>query len=104
MSTDPDRSTVLERMSSSERDGGEIAVRRWTQPPSPRRAVARLVQFVGLVSTVFAVLPQRHHRFSLLADMVPTAGMLTARAATAVVGVLLVYLGAGLRRGKRRAW
>jgi len=104
MSTGPGGSSVLERAPSGARDDGETDLRRWTQPPSTRRAVARLVQFVGLVGTAFAVLPPRHHRFSLLADLVPTAGMLTARAATAVVGVLLIYLGAGLRRGKRRAW
>jgi lysyl-tRNA synthetase class 2 len=76
----------------------------WVRPPSSRRVVARLVQFVGAASAVFSVLPPRHHRFALLADMVPTAGLLTARVAAAVIGVLLVYLGSGLRRGKRRAW
>ncbi|MCU7727425.1 phosphatidylglycerol lysyltransferase domain-containing protein [Actinoplanes sp. KI2] len=101
---EPSRSSVLERTPGAARDDGDAGVRRWQQPPSSRRAVSRLVQFVGLVGTVFAVLPPRHHRFALLADMVPTAGMLTARAATAVIGVLLIYLGAGLRRGKRRAW
>jgi lysyl-tRNA synthetase, class II len=77
---------------------------RWVRPPSSRRVVARLVQFVGAASAVFSALPPRHHRFSLLADMIPTAGLITARVAAAVVGVLLVYLGSGLRRGKRRAW
>jgi lysyl-tRNA synthetase class 2 len=104
MPTEPGGPTVLERTPGGAREDGAPDVRRWAQPPSPRRAVARLVQFAGLAGTVFAVLPPRHHRFSLLADMMPTAGMLTARAATAVVGVLLIYLGAGLRRGKRRAW
>jgi lysyl-tRNA synthetase, class II len=65
--------------------------------------VARFVQFVGAADAVLSVLPARHH-LPLLADLVPTAGILTARAAAGVVGVLLVYLGAGLRRGKRRAW
>ena len=101
---EPGGATVLERTPGGAKDNDETGVRRWTRPPSTRRAVARLVQFAGLVGTVFAVLPPRHHRFSQLADMVPTAGMLTARAATAVVGVLLIYLGAGLHRGKRRAW
>ncbi|WP_433796351.1 phosphatidylglycerol lysyltransferase domain-containing protein [Actinoplanes sp. CA-252034] len=67
--------------------------------------VARLVQFVGAVGAMMSVLPVRHHhRVTLLADVVPTAGLITARVASAVIGVLLVYLGAGLRRGKRRAW
>src|SRR3954470_747662 len=104
MSMEPSRSSVLERTPGGARDDSDTGVRRWQQPPSARRAVSRLGQFVGLVGTVFAVLPPRHHRFSLLADMVPIAGMLTARAAIAVIGVLLIYLGAGLRRGKRRAW
>jgi lysyl-tRNA synthetase class 2 len=96
---------VLERQSSGSRDdAGDTDRPRWTQPPSSRRAVARLVQFVGLVSAVSAVLPPRHHPYSPVVDLVPTAGMLTARVATTVIGVLLVYLGAGLRRGKRRAW
>ncbi|MFI1990591.1 phosphatidylglycerol lysyltransferase domain-containing protein [Actinoplanes sp. NPDC020271] len=77
---------------------------RWVRPPSSRRVVARLVQFVGAVSAIFSVLPPRHQHFSLLAHMIPTAGLITARVAAAVVGVLLVYLGSGLRRGKRRAW
>ncbi|SNS25716.1 lysyl-tRNA synthetase, class 2 [Actinoplanes regularis] len=85
--------------------GSEIPLPpRWVRPPSSRRAVARLVQFVGVVSAFFSVLPPHRHRYLLLADMVPTTGLITARAAAAVVGVLLVYLGAGLRRGKHRAW
>ncbi|MFF5078442.1 phosphatidylglycerol lysyltransferase domain-containing protein [Actinoplanes sp. NPDC000266] len=66
--------------------------------------VARLVQFVGAVDLASSVSPAMHHRVAPLADLVPTAGMVTARAATAVIGVLLLYLGTGLRRGKRRAW
>ncbi|WP_083971994.1 phosphatidylglycerol lysyltransferase domain-containing protein [Actinoplanes awajinensis] len=82
----------------------EVTPPRWVRPPSSRRVVARAVQFVGATGAVFSVLPPRHHHFTLLADMIPTAGMITARVAAAVVGVLLVYLGAGLRRGKRQAW
>ncbi|GIF13839.1 phosphatidylglycerol lysyltransferase domain-containing protein [Actinoplanes teichomyceticus] len=82
----------------------EAAPPRWVRPPSARRVVARLVQFTGAAGAVFSVLPPRHHHVSMLAGMVPTAGLVTARAAAALVGVLLVYLGAGLRRGKRRAW
>ncbi|ATO82349.1 hypothetical protein ACWT_2934 [Actinoplanes sp. SE50] len=77
---------------------------RWVRPPSSRRVVARVVQFVGAVSAVSSVLPPRHHQVALLAGMIPTTGLLTARVASGVVGVLLVYLGSGLRRGKRRAW
>jgi lysyl-tRNA synthetase, class II len=88
-----------------EKAGSEAEVlRRWAPPPSSRRVVARVVQFVGAVCAVFSVAPPRDPRFALLADLVPTAGMITARVAAGVVGVLLIYLGAGLRRGKRRAW
>jgi lysyl-tRNA synthetase, class II len=97
-------SVVAVNESGEGRDTEDEGLARWVRPPSSRRWVARLVQFVGLADAVFCVLSPRHHRFALLADMVPTAGMLTARVATGVVGVLLIYLGAGLRRGKRRAW
>jgi lysyl-tRNA synthetase class 2 len=62
-----------------------------------------LVQLAGLLDALTAVLPP-HHRMSMLTDLVPSYGILSARAATGVVGLLLIYLGAGLRRGKRRAW
>ncbi|GAB2585002.1 membrane protein [Paractinoplanes abujensis] len=75
----------------------------WRPPPS-RIGVARVVQVVGAFDAVTAVLPGWHHRMAALAHVMPTTGMLTARAATGVVGLLLLYLGAGLRRGKRRAW
>ncbi|BCJ53484.1 membrane protein [Actinoplanes sp. NBRC 14428] len=74
------------------------------RPPPMRAVVARCVQVVGLFDAVTSVLPSWHHRMAALAHLMPTAGMVTARAATGVVGLLLVYLGAGLRRGKRRAW
>ncbi|MEV4708538.1 phosphatidylglycerol lysyltransferase domain-containing protein [Actinoplanes sp. NPDC049316] len=79
------------------------AVAPWRPPPS-RAVVARCVQVVGAIDAVCAVVPSWHHRMAPMAHLMPTAGMVTARTATAVVGVLLVYLGAGLRRGKRRAW
>jgi lysyl-tRNA synthetase class 2 len=77
---------------------------RLASPPLSRRTIARLVQVAGLLDVVSAVLPPRHGRMSALMEWVPAAGVLSARAATVVVGLLLVYLGAGLRRGKRRAW
>ena len=77
----------------------------WTsRPPLSRNAVARLVQLAGVFDAITAILPPRHGRMALLVDLVPVAGVLSARAATGVVGLLLVYLGAGLRRGKHRAW
>ncbi|HEU4348370.1 MAG TPA: phosphatidylglycerol lysyltransferase domain-containing protein, partial [Actinoplanes sp.] len=75
-----------------------------SRPPLSRNAVARLVQFAGAFDALTAILPPRHRPMALLIELVPAAGVLSARAATGVVGVLLIYLGAGLRRGKRRAW
>jgi lysyl-tRNA synthetase class 2 len=75
-----------------------------SRPPLSRTAVARIVQFVGLFDVLTTVLPPRHGRIADLSEFVPTTGMLSARAATAVAGVLLLYVGAGLRRGKHRAW
>ncbi|BCJ47786.1 membrane protein [Actinoplanes ianthinogenes] len=76
-----------------------------SRPPLSRAAVARVVQLAGAFDVATAVLlPERHGRIAALAEFVPIAGILSARAATAAAGVLLIYLGAGLRRGKRRAW
>jgi lysyl-tRNA synthetase, class II len=98
-------STVLEERTPVADEKDAASPRPWSaRPPSARRAVARLVQLVGLVNAVVSVLPAGRERFTLLADLVPTAGMVTARTAGGVIGVLLVYLGAGLRRGKHRAW
>ncbi|WP_233625022.1 phosphatidylglycerol lysyltransferase domain-containing protein [Actinoplanes sp. ATCC 53533] len=66
--------------------------------------MARLVQLAGLFDVLTAVLPPRHGRLPVLLEFVPMAGILSARAATAAAGALLIYLGAGLRRGKHRAW
>jgi lysyl-tRNA synthetase class 2 len=85
-------------------DGADTVASWRSRPPLSRVAVARLVQVAGLFDAITAVLPPRHGRMAALAEFVPAAGILSARAATAVVGLLLVYLGAGLRRGKRRAW
>jgi lysyl-tRNA synthetase, class II len=85
-------------------DGGADSAPWRPRPPLSRDAVARLVQLAGLFDAITAILPPRHGRMAELAEFVPAAGILSARAATAVVGLLLIYLGAGLRRGKRRAW
>jgi lysyl-tRNA synthetase class 2 len=40
----------------------------------------------------------------MVTEVIPTVGVQTAHAATAAVGLLLIYLGFGLRRGNREAW
>ncbi|WP_433293283.1 phosphatidylglycerol lysyltransferase domain-containing protein [Actinoplanes sp. CA-030573] len=77
---------------------------RLERPPLSRRTIARLVQLAGLIDVVTAIAPPRHGRMLTAMEFVPAAGALSARAGTVVIGMLLVYLGAGLRRGKRRAW
>src|SRR3954463_11686721 len=77
---------------------------RWARPPLSRRTIARLVQAAGLFDVLTAIAPPRHGRMATLMEFVPAAGILSARTGTALAGLLLVYLGAGLRRGKRRAW
>jgi lysyl-tRNA synthetase class 2 len=66
--------------------------------------VPRLVQLTGVINIVSAVTPVNRGRMRLLTEVVPTVEVRTAGAATAVGGVLLVFLGYGLRRRKRRAW
>lgn len=73
-------------------------------PPLSRRAIALLVQAAGLFDAITAVFPPRHGRIAQLMEFVPAAGILSARTATVLIGLLLVYLGAGLRRGRHRAW
>jgi lysyl-tRNA synthetase, class II len=91
-------------ITASKPEAPQAPVRVPWRPPPSRVAVARAVQVIGAFDAVTAVLPSWHARMAPLAHLMPTTGMLTARTATGVVGLLLVYLGAGLRRGKRRAW
>jgi lysyl-tRNA synthetase class 2 len=75
-----------------------------SRPPLSRAGVSRLVQAAGLFDVVTGLLPPPPGRVAALAEFVPSTGIVSARAATTVVGLLLIYLAAGLRRGKRRAW
>jgi lysyl-tRNA synthetase class 2 len=75
-----------------------------SRPPLSRVGVSRLVQLAGMFDVVTGSLPPRQGRMAALVEFIPAAGILSARAATVVIGVLLMYLAAGLRRGKHRAW
>jgi lysyl-tRNA synthetase class 2 len=77
---------------------------RLARPPLSRRTIARLVQAAGLFDVVTAIAPPWHGRITTLIEFVPAAGVISARTGTALIGLLLIYLGAGLRRGKHRAW
>jgi lysyl-tRNA synthetase, class II len=75
-----------------------------SRPPLSRLAVARIVQAGGALNVVVGLVPEGLSRLAAWHEFVPVIGMLSARAATIACGLLLVYLGAGLRRGKHRAW
>ncbi|GAB2591411.1 phosphatidylglycerol lysyltransferase domain-containing protein [Paractinoplanes abujensis] len=62
------------------------------------------MQVAGVLDVVTGIAPPRQGRMATVMEFVPAAGVLTARAGTVVAGLLLIYLGAGLRRGKHRAW
>ena len=74
------------------------------RPSITKAGLARLVQAAGLIDVISGLLPRGTRRWAVVADLVPVDAVLTARTAIVIVGVLLIYLGAGLRRGKHRAW
>ena len=59
---------------------------------------------VGVVALVSAASPALHDRVGLVTDVVPSVLPAVATTATLAVGVVLVLLANGLRRGKFRAW
>ena len=59
---------------------------------------------LGVVDIVSAVTPERVARLRALTHVVPLPVAHAASAFTVVVGLLLVMVGHGLRRRKRRAW
>ncbi|MFG1604932.1 phosphatidylglycerol lysyltransferase domain-containing protein [Actinoplanes sp. NPDC049265] len=75
-----------------------------SRPPLSQAAISRMTQLAGLFDLLSVLVPPHRWRVEALAEFLPTAGIVSARAAIAVAGVLLIYLGAGLRRGKHRAW
>jgi lysyl-tRNA synthetase class 2 len=66
--------------------------------------VASLVRLVGLIDIVSALTPADRARLARLTNVLPAQVSDAAAAATTVTGVLLLLLGHGLRRRKRRAW
>jgi lysyl-tRNA synthetase, class II len=84
------------------RTSGQSAAR--VRPPVAVRAVGRLVAVTGAINLVAAVMPPERARLRMVTEVVPTVGVQAAHAATAAIGLLLIYLGFGLRRGNREAW
>ncbi|MBV9293452.1 MAG: DUF2156 domain-containing protein [Frankiales bacterium] len=67
-------------------------------------ALAVLTVALGVVDIFSALTPERAGRLATLRGVLPLTVANAASASTAVVGLLLVMLGHGLRRRKRRAW
>jgi lysyl-tRNA synthetase class 2 len=67
-------------------------------------AIALATVTLGLVDIVTALAPERAGRLRDLTKVVPLGVAQSASAVTLVAGILLVLLGQGLRRRKRRAW
>jgi lysyl-tRNA synthetase class 2 len=78
---------------------------RWrTQSRRVPTVLATLTALYGLLSLISALAPAQRNRVSELSVLVPAPASATATAITAACGVLLLQLGRGLRRRKRRAW
>jgi lysyl-tRNA synthetase class 2 len=67
-------------------------------------AIALATVALGVLDLVSALTPERAARLRTLRSVVPLTVSSAASAGTAVAGLLLVMLGHGLRRRKRRAW
>jgi lysyl-tRNA synthetase class 2 len=67
-------------------------------------AIALATVGLGILDIVSALTPERAARLRTLRSVVPVTIANAASAGTAVAGLLLVMLGYGLRRRKRRAW
>jgi lysyl-tRNA synthetase class 2 len=87
-----------------------VAVLRGRQPERRGliRHLPRLLAFatgaVGVLNVLSALTPEQASRLMKLSGVVPIGYSHVASALTAVDGVLLVFVGHGLRRRKRRAW
>ncbi|GAA1534230.1 phosphatidylglycerol lysyltransferase domain-containing protein [Nocardioides humi] len=66
--------------------------------------VSRVVLLVGAVSLLSAYLPGIAVRTRLVHEVVPSSFPAAATTGGAAIGVLLIVLSRGLRRGKARAW
>ncbi|MFP3988764.1 phosphatidylglycerol lysyltransferase domain-containing protein [Streptomyces sp. E11-3] len=83
-------------------------LRRVLHGPSPAKVpslVATACTVVGLLDIAAGAIPRfRHSRMHAVAEVLPGALGPFAAALSISAGVLLLLLGHGLRRGKRRAW
>lgn len=112
--------TTLERLATRPLKGGTArpeVVAKWpggdSWPPmvdegppkrQARRGAAFAIAFAGLVDVVFAVVPPSRHRLRALSNLVPLALSQTAAVLVALIGIALLLLARGVRRGQRHAW
>ncbi|HET7477599.1 MAG TPA: phosphatidylglycerol lysyltransferase domain-containing protein [Dermatophilaceae bacterium] len=66
--------------------------------------LARILGLLGVVSLVSALTPAIRGRLRLVSEMLPVFAPAAARAGSAAVGVILLYLASGVARRKQRAW
>ena len=82
--------------------------KRWqfraTQQETSARWAGRLVLLLGVVSVISALFPPWRQRLHLLTEVLPPLAPAVASAITVPLGLILIWLSAGLRRRKRRAW
>ena len=83
----------------------------WPHPPSMekhvrrvRRVASTLLVVVGFLSLVSAMSDPLGDRLNIVRRLFPLAVPQTAAAITAFLGVALIVLARGVRRGQRRAW
>jgi lysyl-tRNA synthetase class 2 len=85
-----------------------VSSRRWqiwvTQQERSARWAARLVLLLGVVSVISALFPPWRPRLHLLTEVLPPLAPAVASAITVPLAMILIWLSAGLRRRKRRAW
>jgi lysyl-tRNA synthetase class 2 len=85
-----------------------LSSRRWriraTQQERSACWAGRLVTLLGLVSLISALFPPWRLRLHLLTEVLPPLAPAVASAITVPLGLILIWLSAGLRHRKRRAW
>ena len=79
-------------------------IRRATTRLEVPATLAIATTLFGVLDVVSAVTPEEHSRLRVVLQVLPVTAAHLASATTAVAGLLLIMLGHGLRRRKRRAW
>jgi lysylphosphatidylglycerol synthetase-like protein (DUF2156 family) len=69
-----------------------------------RRLAGGVLAVAGLVNLVSAITPPLRGRLDYLHDLVPVSVETTASAVVAALGIALLLLSRGVRRGQRHAW